>query len=49
MEGIEEPLLDKDLLEIYWRLVIRDDYSIMRTQTIEANHFERKLALITRI
>lgn len=36
-------------LKDYWRLVIRDDYSIMRIQTKETNHFELNLALITMI
>ena len=33
----------------FWRLVIRDDYSIVRQPKIEANNFELKLALITMV
>ena len=36
-------------MEEFWRPVIRDDYSIVRQPTIEANNFELKPALITMV
>ena len=36
-------------MEDFWRLVIRDDYSIVRQPAIEANNFELKPALITMV
>ena len=32
-----------------WRLVIQDEYSVVRQPAIEANNFELKLALITMV
>ena len=34
-------------MEDFWRLVIQDEYSVVRQLAIEANNFELKLALIT--
>ena len=34
-------------MEDLWRLVIRDEYSVVRQPVIEANNFELKLAIIT--
>ena len=36
-------------MEDFWRPIIRDEYSIVRLPTIEANNFELKLALITMV
>ena len=36
-------------MEDFWRLVIQDEYSVVRQPTIEANNFELKLALITMV
>ena len=36
-------------MEDFWRLVIRDDYSVVRQLAIEANNFELKLVLITMV
>ena len=36
-------------MEYFWKLVIRDDYSVVRQPSIEANNFELKLALITMV
>ena len=37
----------KELLKTFWRLVIIEEYSAVRTPPIEANNFELKPALIT--
>ena len=36
-------------MEDFWRLVIREEYSIMRQPPIEANNFELKPTLITMV
>ena len=36
-------------MEYFWRPVIRDDYSAVRYPAIEANNFELKSVLITRV
>ena len=36
-------------MEYFWRLVIRDDYSVVKQPTIEANNFKLKPALITMV
>ena len=34
-------------MEDFWRLVIREEYSIVRQPTVDANNYELKLALVT--
>ena len=36
-------------MEVFWRPVIRDEYSTVRQPAIEANNFELKPALITMV
>ena len=36
-------------MEEFWRPIIRDEYSVVRQPTIEANNFELKHALITMV
>ena len=36
-------------MEDFWRPIIRDEYSIVRKPTIEANNFELKPAFITMV
>ena len=36
-------------MEDFWRLIIRDEYSIVRQPAIEAKNFELKLSLITMV
>ena len=36
-------------MEDFWRPVIREEYSVVRQPTIEANNFELKPALITMV
>ena len=36
-------------MEDLWRLMIREEYLVVRTPPIEANNFELKLALITMV
>ena len=37
------------MMEDFWRLVIQDEYSIMRQPALKANNFELKPALITMV
>ena len=37
------------IMEDFWKLVIRDDYSVVRQPAIEAKNFELKPALITMV
>ena len=36
-------------MEDFWRLVIQDEYSVVRQPAIEANNFELRPALITMV
>ena len=36
-------------MEDFWRLVIQDEYSVVRQHVIESNNFELKPALITMV
>ena len=36
-------------MEDFWRLVIRDEYSVVRQPAIEANNFELKPTLMTMV
>ena len=49
----EEPVVERPqrqmTTENLWRLVIQDEFSIVRQPAIEANNFELKLALITMV
>ena len=36
-------------MEDFWRLVIQDEYSVVRQPAIKANNFQLKLALITMV
>ena len=36
-------------MEDFWRLVIKNEYSVVRQPPIKANNFELKLALITMV
>ena len=36
-------------MENFWRPIIQDEYSAVRQPAIEANNFELKLALITKV
>ena len=39
----------QDTMEDYWRIVIQEEYSVVRQLAIEANNFELKPALITMV
>ena len=39
----------KMTMEDFWRLVIQDEYSVVRQHAIEANNFELKSSLITMV
>ena len=47
-EEAERPLRPNTMEEI-WRLIIQEEYSVVRQPPIEANNFELKLALITMV
>ena len=38
-----------DTMEDFWRPIIQDEYSAIRQPTVDANNFELKPALITRV
>ena len=46
--AIERPQR-QSAMEDFWRPIIRDEYSVVRQPTIEANNFELKPALITMV
>ena len=48
-ETATERLQRHDTMEDFWRPVIQVEYSAVRQPAVEANNFELKLALITRV
>ena len=48
-ETITERLQRHDTMEDFWRPVIQAEYSAVRQPAVEANNFEMKPALITRV
>ena len=40
---------ERDTMEDFWRLVIQDEYLVVRQPAIDANNFELKPALITMV
>ena len=47
--AIDRPQQRKRIMEDFWRLVIREEYSAVRQPPIEANNFELKPTLITMV
>ena len=49
VEATGGPQQRQRTMEDFWRPVIREEYSAVRTPLIEANNFELKIALITMV